>query len=102
MLTLTTTGDLLITNQLLYQLSYSSIFHFGNALREYAMLTLTTTSDLLITNQLLYRLSYASIFYENRLFATPCLLDYHFFDFENSKSYLQSAPCCLRIGGSTG
>ena len=58
---MTRTHDLLITNQLLYQLSYSSIFHFGDTLREHAMLTLTTISDLLITNQLLYRLSYTSI-----------------------------------------
>ena len=54
----TRTHDLLITNQLLYQLSYSSIFHFEDALREYAMLTLTTTSDLLITNELLATVAY--------------------------------------------
>ena len=41
--------DLIITNQLLYQLSYISIFTFGVA-------------DLILTNQLLYRLSYISIF----------------------------------------
>ena len=40
---------LLITNQLLYRLSYISIFTFGVA-------------DLILTNQLLYRLSYISIF----------------------------------------
>ena len=48
MLSLATTGDLLITNQLLYRLSYISIFTFGVA-------------DLILTNQLLYRLSYTSI-----------------------------------------
>ena len=41
--------DHLITNQLLYRLSYISIFTFGVA-------------DLILTNQLLYRLSYISIF----------------------------------------
>ena len=45
----TRTHDLLITNQLLYRLSYISIFTFGVA-------------DLILTNQLLYRLSYISIF----------------------------------------
>ena len=45
---MTRTHDLLITNQLLYRLSYISIFTFRVA-------------DLLITNQLLYRLSYTSI-----------------------------------------
>ena len=49
LLSLPTTGDLLITNQLLYRLSYISIFTFGVA-------------DLILTNQLLYRLSYISIF----------------------------------------
>ena len=42
------THDLLITNQLLYRLSYISIFTFGVA-------------DLILTNQLLYQLSYTSI-----------------------------------------
>ena len=46
---MTRTHDLLITNQLLYRLSYISIFTFGVA-------------DLILTNQLLYRLSYISIF----------------------------------------
>ena len=41
------THDLLITNQLLYRLSYISIFTFGVA-------------DLILTNQLLYQLSYTS------------------------------------------
>ena len=41
--------DHLITNQLLYRLSYISIFTFGAA-------------DLILTNQLLYRLSYTSVF----------------------------------------
>ena len=45
---MTRTHDLLITNQLLYRLSYISIFTFGVA-------------DLILTNQLLYRLSYTSI-----------------------------------------
>ena len=45
----TRTHDLLITNQLLYRLSYISIFTFEIA-------------DLILTNQLLYRLSYISIF----------------------------------------
>ena len=45
----TRTHDLLITNQLLYRLSYISIFTFGVA-------------DLILTNQLLYRLSYTSVF----------------------------------------
>ena len=44
----TRTHDLLITNQLLYRLSYISVFTFGAA-------------DLILTNQLLYRLSYTSI-----------------------------------------
>ena len=44
----TRTHDLLITNQLLYLLSYISIFTFGVA-------------DLILTNQLLYQLSYTSI-----------------------------------------
>ena len=43
----TRTHDLLITNQLLYRLSYISIFTFGVA-------------DLILTNQLLYQLSYTS------------------------------------------
>ena len=47
----TRTHDLLITNQLLYRLSYISIFTFGVA-------------DLILTNQLLYRLSYTSIWTE--------------------------------------
>ena len=42
---MTRTHDLLITNQLLYRLSYISIFTFGAA-------------DLILTNQLLYRLRY--------------------------------------------
>ena len=41
LLSLPTTGDLLITNQLLYRLSYISIFTFG-------------VVDLILTNQLLY------------------------------------------------
>ena len=45
MLSLATTGDLLITNQLLYRLSYISIFTFGVA-------------DLILTNQLLCQLRY--------------------------------------------
>ena len=44
----TRTHDLLITNQLLYRLSYISIFTFGVA-------------DLILTNQLLSQLSYTSI-----------------------------------------
>ena len=44
---MTRTHDLLITNQLLYRLSYISIFTFGVA-------------DLILTNQLLYQLSYTS------------------------------------------
>ena len=44
----TRTHDLLITNQLLYRLSYISIFTFGVA-------------DLILTNQLLYQLSYTSV-----------------------------------------
>ena len=44
----TRTHDLLITNQLLYRLSYISIFTFGVA-------------DLILTNQSLYQLSYTSI-----------------------------------------
>ena len=44
----TRTDDLLITNQLLYRLSYSS-------------LSTCTRGDIEITNQLLYRLSYTSI-----------------------------------------
>ena len=45
---MTRTHDLLITNQLLYRLSYISIFTFGVA-------------DLILTNQLLYQLSYTSL-----------------------------------------
>ena len=45
---MTRTHDLLITNQLLYRLSYISIFTLGVA-------------DLILTNQLLYRLSYTSM-----------------------------------------
>ena len=45
---MTRTHDLLITNQLLYRLSYSSIFNF-------------LRPGLVVTNQLLYRLSYTSI-----------------------------------------
>ena len=48
MLSLATTSDLLITNQLLYRLSYISIFTFGVA-------------DLILTSQLLYQLSYTSV-----------------------------------------
>ena len=44
----TRTHDLLITNQLLYRLSYSSTFNF-------------LRPGLVVTNQLLYRLSYTSI-----------------------------------------
>ena len=69
---MTRTHDLLITNQLLYRLSYTSacyeepapcqilflVYHrFADLKRD----TLRTTRDLLITNQLLYRLSYTSI-----------------------------------------
>ena len=46
---MTRTHDLLITNQLLYRLSYSSIFNF-------------LQPGLVVTNQPLYRLSYTSIF----------------------------------------
>ena len=56
---MTRTPDLLITNQLLYRLSYTSLLTFcGTPL----LLSLTTISDLLITNQLLYQLSYTSVF----------------------------------------
>ena len=48
LLSLSTTNDLLITNQLLYRLSYISIFTFG-------------VVDLILTNQLLYQLSYTSL-----------------------------------------
>ena len=44
----TRTHDLLITNQLLYRLSYISVFTFRAA-------------DLILTNQLLYQLSYTSL-----------------------------------------
>ena len=50
----TRTHDLLITNQLLYRLSYISIFTFGVA-------------DLILTNQLLYRLSYTSAFVQMQM-----------------------------------
>ena len=46
---MTRTHDLLITNQLLYRLSYSSIFNF-------------LQPGLVVTNQLLYRLSYPGMF----------------------------------------
>ena len=45
---MTRTHDLLITNQLLYRLSYISVFTFRAA-------------DLILTNQLLYQLSYTSL-----------------------------------------
>ena len=48
----TRTDDLLITNQLLYRLSYSS-------------LSTCTRGDIEITNQLLYRLSYSSIIFKH-------------------------------------
>ena len=51
----TRTHDLLITNQLLYRLSYISIFTFGVA-------------DLILTNQLLYRLSYISLSIHDMVF----------------------------------
>ena len=68
---MTRTRDLLITNQLLYRLSYTSeydirsgeshtlflVYHKGVDLKRKS---LRTISDLLITNQLLYRLSYTS------------------------------------------
>ena len=75
--------NLPITNQLLYQLSHSSIFSFmigfcsATVLKRYLPLEkvwlkkfagvleklfLTTSKDLLITNQLLYQLSHSSIF----------------------------------------
>ena len=68
----TWTAGLLITNQLLYRLSYSSISYENWLFRHTLFLvyhtswllkrnSLTTTGDLLITNQLLYRLSYTSI-----------------------------------------
>ena len=50
---MTRTHDLLITNQLLYRLSYISIFTFG-------------VIDLILTNQLLYQLMK---FWGLRLFA---------------------------------
>ena len=50
---MTRTHDLLITNQLLYRLSYISIFTFGGI-------------DLILTNQLLYQLMK---FWGLRLFA---------------------------------
>ncbi len=49
---MTRTHDLLITNQLLYRLSYSSIFNF-------------LQPGLVVTNQLLYRLSHSSVYYED-------------------------------------
>ena len=61
---MTRTHDLLITNQLLYRLSYSS-------------LSTCTRGDIEITNQLLYRLSYSSISYENWLFRHTLFLVYH-------------------------
>ena len=67
----TRTPDLLITNQLLYRLSYTSIvyenwlspypvFQFTTFFPACKEVSLRTASDLLITNQLLYRLSYTS------------------------------------------
>ena len=52
---MTRTHDLLITNQLLYRLSYISIFTFRVA-------------DLILTNQLLYRLSYISLSIHDMVF----------------------------------
>ena len=49
---MTRTHDLLITNQLLYRLSYSSIFNF-------------LRPGLVVTNQLLYRLSYTSKYFDS-------------------------------------
>ncbi len=89
---MTRTHDLLITNQLLYQLSYSSIFHFGDDLREYAMLTLTTTSDLLITNQLLYQLSHSSIFNWHSNYERAALALSHIGAFDSLKLTKTPAP----------
>ena len=87
---MTRTPDLLITNQLLYQLSYTSICENRLSPSKFCLLvyhdfallkilSLTTTGDLLITNQLLYQLSYTSIC-ENRLSPSKfCLLVYHVF-----------------------
>ena len=69
----TRTHDLLITNQLLYQLSYTSICYENRAIAgsyllicrrfvDLKRLTLRTTSDLLITNQLLCQLDYVPTF----------------------------------------
>ena len=59
----TRTHDLLITNQLLYRLSYISIFTFGVA-------------DLILTNQLLYQLSYfGDIYFLNAGANIICLFD---------------------------
>ena len=87
---MTRTPDLLITNQLLYQLSYSSIYEkagtplsilvyhrgrFGSIFVSAVWPALSTIRGLLITNQLLYRLSYSSI-YEKAGTPLPVLV-YH-------------------------
>ena len=87
---LTTSKDLLITNQLLYQLSHSSIFSFmigfcsatffekvltfRKSLRFLKKLFLTTSKDLLITNQLLFPQKHSRI---ARLHASHCSLFFH-------------------------
>ena len=70
----TRTHDLLITNQLLYRLSYISIFTFGVA-------------DLILTNQLLYRLSYTSASIQMRVRV------YHkvFYSSSNFPNFLKAA-----------
>ena len=57
----TRTCDLLITNELHYQLCYTSIIKFLNFVRCCTVVALFSVCDLRITNALLYQLSYTSI-----------------------------------------
>ena len=57
----TRTDDLLITNELLYQLSHISIFNFNFSLYDPPHIALTTTHDLLIYGQKYSRLARLSL-----------------------------------------
>ncbi len=64
-MSLNTSKDLLITSELLYLLSHSSVFSFVIDFYSavgFGKVSLTTSKDLRITNALLYQLSHISIF----------------------------------------
>ena len=52
------TGDLILTKDALYRLSYSSRY----AVKKYGAASQIRTGDLILTKDALYRLSYSSIF----------------------------------------